>query len=59
MSPESVSSSHLLFSIIQEKFEQLEFVGFIMASVQHVLKWLFFKMFSVRSTVLNPSSIKD
>lgn len=38
---------------------QLEFVDFTMALFQHILKWLFFKMFSVWSTVLNPSSIKD
>lgn len=37
----------------------LKFVGFIMALFQHILKWLFFKVFSVRSTILNPSSIKN
>lgn len=37
---------------------QLEFACFIMALFQHILKWLFFKMFSFSSIILNPSSIK-
>lgn len=47
-----VSAANLLFlSYRKDLTRKLEFVGFILALFQHILKWLFFKMFSVRSTV--------